>query len=160
MPYPRPCPYCNKGSYSNGEALQKHVEACPIRKQTLGFKRDLTNAFVNPKRDYVDTFVDKYPKLSVKPSNAEEALYKMLAETAPFIRDPNLSSLVREGSEATDFTNTMRAVMYALKVSISDPPAWRVFIQDFAASLNRKGLLANSNVDKFTEYAYAYMNFA
>lgn len=33
----------------------------------------------------------------------------------------------------------------------------RVFIQDFAASLNRRGLLPNEKVDEFEELGYEYM---
>jgi len=53
------------------------------------------------------------------------------------------------------------AVMYALKQTlkdVEDQVKARVFIQDWAASLNRKGLLSNTNEQLFREWAYSYMH--
>jgi hypothetical protein len=49
------------------------------------------------------------------------------------------------------------STMRALKTTVKDPTTWHVFIQDFAASLNRSGLLNKTSAKVFTEQAYAFM---
>jgi hypothetical protein len=49
------------------------------------------------------------------------------------------------------------AIMYALKQTVKDETLWHVFIQDLAASLNRKGLLSSTNEQLFREWTYSYM---
>lgn len=52
----------------------------------------------------------------------------------------------------------LESTLYVAKATLPEGSPRRVFIQDFAASLNRKGLLANEDVDKFREYGYQYMD--
>jgi len=54
-------------------------------------------------------------------------------------------------------TKMFEATMFAAKTAMKDAHERRVFIQDFAASLNRKGLLINENIDDFMKYGYIYM---
>jgi len=54
-------------------------------------------------------------------------------------------------------TKIFESALYAAKTTMKDPTERRVFVQDFAASLNRKGLLASELVDKFCEHGYTYM---
>ena len=49
------------------------------------------------------------------------------------------------------------AVMHTLKQTVKDETTWHVFIQDFAAALNRRGLLSNTNEQPFRESAYQFM---
>lgn len=45
------------------------------------------------------------------------------------------------------------AALYAVKVTCKDPTHRSVFVQDFAASLNRRRLLKNDDVERFWEAA-------
>jgi hypothetical protein len=45
------------------------------------------------------------------------------------------------------------AALYAVKTTCNDPTHQRVFIQDFAASLNRRRLLTNKDVEPFWKAA-------
>lgn len=54
-------------------------------------------------------------------------------------------------------TKMFEATMFAAKTTMKDATERRVFIQDFAASLNRKRLLTNENVEDFIKYGYIYM---
>lgn len=51
----------------------------------------------------------------------------------------------------------VRSALYAAKSSLPKGSPRRVFIQDFAASLNRKQILPNENVDEFHKLGYEYM---
>ena len=51
----------------------------------------------------------------------------------------------------------LESALWAFKSTVSDATARRVFIQDLAASLNRKGLVSRGNVQFFREYGYMYM---
>jgi len=51
----------------------------------------------------------------------------------------------------------LESAMFAAYTTVPKGSPRRVFVQDFAASLNRKGLLRNEYVDKFCEYGYKYM---
>lgn len=50
----------------------------------------------------------------------------------------------------------LQSVMYAVETTC-EFTAQRVFIQELAASLNRKGLLKNNDVQAFREWGYMYM---
>jgi len=52
------------------------------------------------------------------------------------------------------------ATLFAAKTTMKDASERRVFIQDFAASLNRKGLLPTEFVDAFCKHGYVYMEAA
>ena len=75
------------------------------------------------------------------------------------ITTPTVDSVGRISSVQLVYflTDTLRATMYALKATVKDETTWHVFIQDWAASLNRKGLLSNTNEQLFREWAYSYM---
>lgn len=64
-------------------------------------------------------------------------------------------------SSQNDWTLLLEAAMYSAGVAISafapHASGARAFIQDFAAALNRRGLLPNDKVEEFTEYGYKYM---
>jgi hypothetical protein len=51
----------------------------------------------------------------------------------------------------------LQSALYAAKVTLPKGSPRRVFIQDFAASLNRKHILPNENYDKFQRLGYEYM---
>ncbi len=51
----------------------------------------------------------------------------------------------------------LESAVFAAYTTLPKGSPRRVFVQDFAASLNRKGLLRNELVDRFCEYGYKYM---
>jgi len=52
----------------------------------------------------------------------------------------------------------LKSTMYAIKHTVKDETSRHVFIQEFAASLNRLGVLSNTNEQLFREEAYLYMH--
>jgi len=60
---------------------------------------------------------------------------------------------------AYDF-RLLEAVMYAAKTTMKDATERRVFIQDFAAALDRHDLLGSEFVDLFSKHGYVYMEAA
>lgn len=84
---------------------------------------------------------------------------KVISESLPDTEEKALEwmmvqlPIVHDAAEAKIF----KAALYAAKATIAEPSSRRVFIQDFAASLNRAGLLRNALVDAFCKYGYAYM---
>jgi len=97
--------------------------------------------------------------------NADERLWPKLPELPePVTKEQFLKAMINlidtgvedyAGSENVD--NAISAALFAAKTTITERNTQRVFIQDFAASLNRKGLLSNTNVQPFREYGYQYM---
>lgn len=100
----------------------------------------------------------------------------MLFESANMARDESVSlfelcfTLLSDSSKAGGFPKTPEAVMespackvlraafYAGKYGVfNESSTQRVFVQEFAASLNRKGMLKNPSVDQFTRLGYEYM---
>jgi hypothetical protein len=75
------------------------------------------------------------------------------------ITTPTVDSIGRISSIQLVYflADMLKATMYSLKATVKSQPTWRVFIQDWAASLNRKGLLSNTNTQLFREWAYDYM---
>jgi len=75
------------------------------------------------------------------------------------ITTPTVDSIGRISSvQLVNFlTDMLKATMYSLKATVTNKTTWHVFIQDWAASLNRKGLLSNTNEQLFREWAYDYM---
>jgi hypothetical protein len=75
------------------------------------------------------------------------------------ITTPTVDSIGRISSVQLVYflTDMLKATMYALKASLKDETTLHVFIQDWAASLNRKGLLSNTNEQLFREWAYSYI---
>lgn len=69
-----------------------------------------------------------------------------------------MANLIEEGPSGVLHPpdKIITAAMFAAKHTCSET-GQRVFVQDFAASLNRHGLLSNKNVQAFREYAYQYM---
>ena len=51
----------------------------------------------------------------------------------------------------------LTSALFSAKSSLERGSPRRVFVQDLAASLNRKGLLSNEKVGKFTNLGYEYM---
>ena len=51
----------------------------------------------------------------------------------------------------------VQAAMYSAKQTIKDWNGRRVFVQDFAAALNRRHLLTYDKYDEFTKLGYDYM---
>lgn len=51
----------------------------------------------------------------------------------------------------------LRAALFSAKSTIAKGTPRRVFIQDLAASLNRKAMLPSEKYDNFTELGYEYM---
>lgn len=84
------------------------------------------------------SFSDLTPKAVASEEDAARAMFNLL-ETD----DPKQAFL-------------LFAALYAAK-GIPDITDKRVWIQEFAASLNRKALLSNDNVQPFREYGYQYM---
>lgn len=76
------------------------------------------------------------------------------------VTTPTVDSIGRVSSIQLVYflTDMLKATMYSLKATVKDPTTWHVFIQDWAASLNRKHLLSNTNEQLFREWAYSYMN--
>jgi hypothetical protein len=76
------------------------------------------------------------------------------------ITTPTVDSVGRVSSVQLVYflTDLLKATMYALKASLKDETTLHVFIQDWAASLNRKGLLSNTNEQLFREWAYSYIS--
>lgn len=54
-------------------------------------------------------------------------------------------------------TQIFESTLYAAKTTMKDATERRVFIQDFAAALNRHGLLRSELVDAFMRHGYVYM---
>ena len=52
---------------------------------------------------------------------------------------------------------TLSSALFSAKSTLPKGSSRRVFIQDLAASLNRKRLLATEKYDEFTELGYEYM---
>jgi len=52
---------------------------------------------------------------------------------------------------------TLGSALSSAKTTLPKGSARRVFVQDLAASLNRKGVLWNEDVKEFEEAGYAYM---
>ena len=52
----------------------------------------------------------------------------------------------------------LEAFMYSVKQSVKDETTWHVFIQEFAAALNRQKILSNTNEQPFREWAYRYIH--
>ena len=65
----------------------------------------------------------------------------------------NLLPILHYGVDADIF----KSAMYAAKSASLGKTGERVFIQEFAAALNRKGLLSNPDVGSFCEWAYDYV---
>lgn len=85
-------------------------------------------------------------KIPVSTESAEEiALTRMM----------NQLPMLHYGSEAEMF----KSAMYAAKAAITDSTLRRVFVQEFAASLNRTlpRILWNEKVEEFTNYGYEFM---
>ena len=59
--------------------------------------------------------------------------------------------------EAFMVEKILYATMSTLKSTVKDETTWHVFIQDFAACLNRAGRLSNKYEQLFREEAYAFM---
>lgn len=70
-----------------------------------------------------------------------------------------MSNLIESGKlgEPAPVVRVMQAAMYAAKTTLAEGTPQRVFVQDFAAILNRRELLSNTNVQPFREYGYQYM---
>lgn len=92
--------------------------------------------------EYVPKSKRDHPPLKKK-TPEEQALTGMM-NSLPFLH---------YGTEADLFTSAM----HAAKSSSLGKTGERVFIQEFAAALNRKGLLSNDKVQEFREYGYQYM---
>ena len=96
---------------------------------------------------------------------ADERLWPKLPELPePVTKEQLLKAMINlidtgiedyQGSENVD--NAIIAALFAARSTITDWNQQRVFIQDFAASLNRKELLSNTNVLLFLEYGYKYI---
>jgi len=52
------------------------------------------------------------------------------------------------------------SALYAAKTTMKDATERRVFIQDFAAALNRRALLDSELIDAFSKHGYVYMEAA
>ncbi|HDO42010.1 MAG TPA: hypothetical protein ENH03_03820 [Candidatus Bathyarchaeota archaeon] len=69
--------------------------------------------------------------------------------------------LITEWNEPATLDNPkckiLAAALFSAKSTLPKGSPRRVFIQDLAASLNRKGLLKNEKVDTFTKIGYNYM---
>lgn len=62
----------------------------------------------------------------------------------------------RKIHEAIVWELLLQSVLYAVETTC-ELTAQRVFIQELAASLNRKGLLTNNDVQPFREWGYMFM---
>ncbi|MCS7124546.1 MAG: hypothetical protein NZ932_03925 [Candidatus Bathyarchaeota archaeon] len=51
----------------------------------------------------------------------------------------------------------LSAALYVAKTTLPKGSSRRVFIQDFAAALNRRKVLSNDLVDEFQQLGYRYM---
>jgi hypothetical protein len=80
---------------------------------------------------------------------------EVLSEMSKLI---NIARWYSDPTSAGNVQEIIGAVMYTLKQTVKDETTWHVFIQDFAAALNRRGLLSNTNVQPFREYAYQFMH--
>jgi len=68
-----------------------------------------------------------------------------------------LDLMYPEWGPLPDIPKVFESAMYSAKTTMKEASERRVFIQDFAAALNRRGLLRNEVVDRFCEYGYTYM---
>ena len=94
------------------------------------------------KREEALAVKERLKKWASKVKEEDDALHMMI-------------NLIERSSEEVD--KAVSAALFAAKATIIDRNAQRVFIQDFAAALNRRGLLSNTNVQPFREYGYQYM---
>jgi hypothetical protein len=74
----------------------------------------------------------------------------------------NIAKWYSDPTSAGNVQEILGAVMYTLKETVAhyikDETTWHIFIQDFAAALNRRGLLSNENEQLFREHAYQFMH--
>lgn len=57
----------------------------------------------------------------------------------------------------TEECGLVKSALYAAKTTLPRGTLRRLFIQEFAASLNRKHTLPNENVEKFHKLGFQYM---
>lgn len=129
---------------------KKHFKSQGVA--TEGEARALASQWRN---DLLLSGKDRWYEVIIKPPTEEHSSPVTVEEMrrALYTMENRIGYMMPESRE----TKMFEAAMYAAKTTMKDATERRVFVQDFAASLNRRGLLINENVDDFTKFGYIYM---
>lgn len=100
------------------------------------------------------TFQPFWTESRMRLSGKEEEKELMFSDKEQMNLIQEMMMLLRASPDAIKF---MSATFESTYTTVDSADQRRVWVQDFAAALNRRGVLPNENVDRFQQLGYEYM---